>query len=65
MEALSLSVQEVKTATGLGLTKIYQLINEGDLKARKLGRRTFVLQSDLEDFLNNLDSYPAKNQLEQ
>jgi len=62
MEALSLSVQEVKDTTGIGLTKLYQLINAGDLKARKLGKRTFVLKSDLEDFLNNLESYPSKNQ---
>jgi len=65
MEALSLSVQDVKTATGLGLTRIYELINKNELKAKKIGKRTIVLKSDLEDFLNNLDSYPAKNQPEQ
>lgn len=62
MEALSLSIQEVKSTTGIGLTKLYQLINKGELKARKLGKRTFVLKSDLEDFLNNLESYPSENQ---
>jgi len=62
MEALSLSVQEASQMAGVGLTKLYQLINSGELKARKLGKRTFVLKSDLEDFLNNLDSYPSQNQ---
>lgn len=61
MEALSLSIQDVKAATGLGLTKIYQLINKGELKCRKIGKRSFVLKSDLEDFLNNLEAYPSKN----
>lgn len=61
MEALSLSITEVKALTGLGLTKIYQLINSNQIPAKKLGKRTFVLKSDLEDFLNNLDSYPSKN----
>lgn len=59
---LSLSIQDVKTATGLGLTKIYSLLRSGEIPAKKLGKRTFVLKSDLEDFLNNLDSYPAKSQ---
>lgn len=58
----SLTLDEVTQAIGCGKTKLYQLINSGELKARKLGKRTFVLKSDLEDFLNNLDSYPAKNQ---
>lgn len=62
MEALSLSIPEVKTATGLGLTKIYALLRNGEIPAKKIGKRTFVLKSDLEDFLNNLDSYPTKKQ---
>ena len=62
MEALSLSIPEVKAATGLGLTRIYQLINNGELKCRKIGKRSLVLKSDLEEFLNNLDSYPVKSQ---
>ncbi len=57
----TLSIPEVKNATGIGLTKLYQLINAGEIRARKLGKRTFVLQSDLEDFLNNLEYYPSKS----
>ena len=58
----SLSINDVQSCTGLGRTKIYSLIGTGELKARKLGKRTFVLKSDLEDFLNNLESYPSENQ---
>lgn len=54
---LSLSIEEVCAATGLGRTKIYQLANAGELKARKIGKRTIVLKDDLEAFLNGLKSY--------
>ncbi len=57
MTQLSLSVEEVCAATGLGRTKIYQLANSGKLKARKIGKRTIVLKNDLEAFLNGLESY--------
>jgi excisionase family DNA binding protein len=54
---LSLSIEEVRTATGIGRTKLYQEINKGKLIAKKLGKRTFILKSDLDAFLSNLSSY--------
>lgn len=60
MTQLSFSIEDVCTATGLGKTKIYQLINSGTLKARKIGKRTLVLKCDLDDFLASLKSYPVK-----
>lgn len=54
---LSLSIEEVCTATGLGRTKIYQAIGSGALPAKKLGKRTLVLKEDLNTFLANLDAY--------
>jgi len=61
MTQLSLSIEEVCSATGLGRTKLYQIINAGELKARKIGARTVILRSDLEEFLKNLQSYPCEN----
>ncbi|MCB1681558.1 MAG: helix-turn-helix domain-containing protein [Alphaproteobacteria bacterium] len=58
---LSLSIEETQIATGLGRTKIYQLINSGELKARKIGKRTFVLKGDLDAFLKNLPPYVSQN----
>ena len=46
---LSLSIEEVKKATGFGRTKIYEAINEGRLPAKKYGKRTIILKSDLEN----------------
>jgi excisionase family DNA binding protein len=56
---LSLSIDETLAATGLGRTKLYQLINSGDLKARKIGKRTIVLKDDLDAFLDSLEAYPS------
>jgi excisionase family DNA binding protein len=56
----SLSIQEAKTILGVGTTKFYQLLNSGDLHARKIGKRTIILRSDLDDFLSNLEAYPSQ-----
>jgi excisionase family DNA binding protein len=60
MEQLSFSVKEASQMTGIGLTKLYQLINAGTLKARKLGKRTYILKDDLEDFLASLQNYSSR-----
>ncbi|MBK9585805.1 MAG: helix-turn-helix domain-containing protein [Alphaproteobacteria bacterium] len=54
---LTMSIEETRAATGLGRTKLYQLINAGELKARKIGKRTIILQDDLNQFLSNLTLY--------
>jgi excisionase family DNA binding protein len=61
MTQLSLSIEDAAKSIGCGRVKVYQAINSGALKARKFGKRTIILQSDLEDFLASLQPYPAKN----
>lgn len=46
-----LSISEACAMGGIGRTKIYQAITDGNLKARKCGKRTLVLRDDLRDFL--------------
>lgn len=55
----ALSVGQALETLGLGRTKIYELIKSGELPARKVGSRTLILQSDMEDFLQNLSAYPV------
>ena len=57
---LSLSIEEACAATGLGLTKIYEAVGSGALPAKKWGKRTLILKSDLEAFLAGLEPYPAQ-----
>lgn len=49
-----LSISEACAMAGIGRTKIYQAIADGNLKARKCGKRTLVLRDDLRDFLASL-----------
>lgn len=51
--AKSYSITEVCAATSLGRTLIFSAIKKGELKAKKIGRRTIVLEPDLSAWLNN------------
>jgi excisionase family DNA binding protein len=48
------SIAEVLAQTGLGRDKLYKMIGEQKLIARKCGRRTIILAADLEAFLQSL-----------
>ena len=49
-----LSVTDACRVAGIGRTKIYEAIADGQLKARKFGKRTLILRADLRDFLARL-----------
>ncbi len=49
-----LSVSEACRVAGIGRTKIYEAIAGGNLKARKFGKRTIILRTDLQTFLTTL-----------
>ena len=61
---LTLTIPEVISLTGIGRTKIYELINSGEIPAKKIGIKTVVLKSDLDKFLNNLKHYPSSELME-
>lgn len=42
MEPLTVTVATARAALGIGTTKIYELIGEGQLLTVKLGRRTLI-----------------------
>jgi len=58
---LALSIEEVCSLTGLVRTKIYSLIGSGELIARKIGKRTVILRTDLETWLGGLQPCPPKS----
>jgi excisionase family DNA binding protein len=49
-----LSIVEACRIAGIGRTKIYEAIGAGSLKARKFGKRTLILRTDLQSFLSGL-----------
>jgi len=54
------SIAEVMLQSGLGRDTIYKAINSGRLPARKVGRRTIVLTTDLQRFLEALPRLNGK-----
>jgi len=54
---IAFSVEEASLYSNIGKTRLYQAMNSGALKSKKMGRKTLILRSDLESFLSNLDNY--------
>lgn len=42
MEPLTVTVASARNALGIGTTKIYELIADGQLRTIKIGRRTLI-----------------------
>ena len=54
IQAIALSIPDAVSITGIGRTSLYAAIKTGSLVARKCGKRTIILQSDLITWLNSL-----------
>ena len=54
VEKMAFSVDEAAMRAGLGRDRIYTAIRNGDLVARKYGRRTLITSEALQRFLNGL-----------
>jgi excisionase family DNA binding protein len=47
IEPLAYSVREACRVSSIGRTRLYQLIGEGQLEARKIGKRTLIPAASL------------------
>jgi hypothetical protein len=54
LEAEGLTLTEASIVSGIGRTKLYEAIADGQLTARKYGSRTIVLRGELLRFLTSL-----------
>ncbi len=52
------SINETKRLTSLGHTKVYELIGNGTLDARKLGSKTLITGESLMAFVAGLPAAP-------
>ena len=50
-DKIAYTSNEAREVTGIGRTKLYELINAGKLKPAKIGTRTLLLRTDLEGML--------------
>jgi excisionase family DNA binding protein len=55
---IAYTIEETSKITGLGRTRLYEELNSGRLKGVKAGRRTLILYSSIQQWLENLESYP-------
>ncbi|MCR0980628.1 helix-turn-helix domain-containing protein [Roseomonas populi] len=51
---LAFTIPEAVTSSGIGRTKLYALIREGQLEARKLGSRTLIPAPSLQALMDSL-----------
>lgn len=59
-EPLGMSPADAAKSAGVGRTSIYEALARGELGARKFGRRTIILATDLHAWLTALPAKPAK-----
>jgi len=52
-----LTIPEFCERVSLGKTSVYQLLNEGKVKAVKLGKKTLIPRSSLNEFVASLPGY--------
>jgi excisionase family DNA binding protein len=52
--ALAYTIREACEVSGIGRTSLYELLKTGTLRARKHGKRTLILDSDLRNWLASL-----------
>ena len=57
IEPIALGVKDAVAFIGLSRSRLYELISEGQIEARKLGARTVVPTASLRAFVENA---PAK-----
>ena len=57
---ISYTIGEVTKITGLGRTRLYEELNSGRLKGVKAGRRTLIPHISIQQWLENLESYPTE-----
>lgn len=60
MSPLSYTIDEAAKITGLGRTRLYQELNSGRLRGVKAGRRTLIPHTNIQKWLDGLESYPAE-----
>lgn len=56
-ENLSFTIDGAMSVTGLGKTRLFELIAEGKLEARKEGRRTLIMGDSLRAYLASLPKW--------
>ena len=57
---ISVTIPDAVKATGMSRTRLYELLQQNKITARKAGRRTLISFADLEAYLASLPAYRAE-----
>jgi len=57
---IAISVNEALVRYGVGRTKLYELLGDGSLKARKLGAKTLIDVGVADTFFENLPGFGGR-----
>jgi excisionase family DNA binding protein len=49
-------VREARRRLNVGLTKFYELVNQGELRTVKIGRRRLVSEESIAEFISRLEA---------
>lgn len=58
-----LTIPEACAAIRVGRTKFYQLLNSGEIKAVKIGKKTLVPQAAIFQWIDGLDQHLLSDQI--
>lgn len=53
MDNIAVTIPKAGEILGLGRSTIYKLIKEGQIKPKKVGKRTLILVEDLRSFIKS------------
>lgn len=56
MKPLAVTIDDATVYCGLGRSKLYELIREGQISARKAGTRTLILTEEIDAYVRSLPS---------
>lgn len=57
------SPKQASEKLGIGITRLYQLINSGDLEAIKFGKLTRIKDSTIQEFVESLPTYKKSTEV--
>ena len=60
MTTLALTIPEVVATTKMSRTAVYKALQNNTLIGRKSGRRTLILATDLQRYMESLPAYAAE-----
>lgn len=57
MEKTLLNIPETCEKLRIGRTRLYQILNAGQIKAVRIGKKTLIPVASIEEFINGLSPY--------